>query len=338
MLTLFDCRQEPAIKNVIKFCNGSADFLALVNQATRKLMRRGDWWGTVVPIYVCIRNGCVVWPRYVGNVRRLNICNRTIPVSNMWGTFLDGKMNGCHNNGWGGWAGPQCTLTNEGNTSVFQDIQGDGRTIRSYARCTADYGRKNWVFGTDNNGQPLMTDNGNGTFTPGLVFVNALPFGTTNTFVRHIDYIVRESTQLPVDYYAYNASTNLLEDLAHYEPSETRPSYERTKLGGNWSNNVTTSCSPGCCQSIKGVLAMVKLKYIPAINDLDLVLIDNMDALALEIQSIKFAEAGDRTSALEYEADAIRELQRQLEDESPDDQFSVIDNTFGGRTFSNTCF
>lgn len=336
MLTFLDCKQDDGIRNVAKACPDSPEFAQLVNKAVRKLMRRGDWQSTLTPAYFCVRNGCVVFDRYVGNVRRLNICNRTIPVHNMWGTYLEGK-GGCHY-GWHNWRGGDCSLTNEGKTSVFQDIQGEGRTVRVYTRCNVDYGKKTWIFGVDNNGQPLQTDNGDGTFSMGVVITAAAPFGSSNTFIRHIDYTLREATQCPTDMYAYNATTNLLEDVAHYEPSETRPSYEKARLGGNWPNNFTTSCAPGCCSTVKGVLAMVKLKFIPAIADTDLILIDNLDALALEIQSIKFAESGDLANSVAYEASSIRELNRQLEDDSPDDQFSVSNNVFGGASFTNSCF
>lgn len=336
MLTLREVKDAPEIKAVSKFCPDSAEFVALINQVTRKLARRGDWSGTVVPIFVCVRNGCVVWPRYVGRVRRINMCNQTVPVRNMWYEFMEG-VNGCHSS-WKSWMGGECQLLDQGQTSVLQDVMGDGRTIRAYARCQADFGKTMRIFGTDNNGQQLITKNTDGTWSAGTPITLANPFGSTSVFVRHVDYVTRDATQCPVDVYAYNATTNVLEDLAHYEPSETTPSYQRTKLGGSWPNSCSTSQSPGCCQARKGVLALVKLKFIPAIADTDLILIDNIDALVLEIQATKSREAGDLVSMAAFQRAAIEELNRDLEDNSPDDQFAVNDLTFGGRTFTNRCF
>lgn len=85
-------------------------------------------------------------------------------------------------------------------------------------------------------------------------------------------------------------------------------------------------------------MALVKLKHIDAQVPTDLLVIDNIDAFVLEIQATKSREAGDIESMRMFQASAIEELNRQLEDESPDDQFSAINNVFGGASFSNSCF
>lgn len=339
MITFSDLKTS-SLRKIAQNCANSADFADLVNQATRKFMRRGDWAGTVVPIYVCATAGCVVWPQYVGQVRRLNICNQPIPVRNMWYEFMSGVRQ-CEGGFWRQTLGPLAGLAAQGRTSVFQDIQGDGRLVRVYARCTTDYGKTVKIFGLDNNGQTLQTDNGDGTFSLGLNLILAAPYVSASTYVRSIDYVLKDETQCPVDMYAYNASTDLLEDLAHYEAGETRPSYEKTKLVlQNYPNPCSgnTSLSPTCCGTARGVVALVKLRFIPVKTDTDLVLIDNEDALKLMVQSILNHEAGDRKGALQYESDAIRELNRELEDVSPDDQLSALDNVLGPYTFSQQCF
>ena len=83
---------------------------------------------------------------------------------------------------------------------------------------------------------------------------------------------------------------------------------------------------------------MVKLRFIPVVADSDLVLIPNIDALKYAFRSQLANEKGDVAMTREYLAEAIEELNRELEDNSPDDQFSAKDNTFGGVTFSNQSF
>lgn len=335
MLTLRDTKDDLGIRRVTGFCPDSEDYISLVNEATRRLLRRGDWPGTITPIYLCVRQGCVVWPRYVLNVRKLKTCHHTIKPQNMWGDFLP-RGRHCE---WGHWHGPSLPMFNQGTTSVFQDIMGDGRLVRAYPRCQADIGRTVTLFGTDNNGQQLQThDTVTNTWTPGVILTLALPFVSTTTYVRHIDYVLKDETNCPVNLYAYNATTNVLEDLAQYDPGETRPSYERTRLSMGESATFGGCSSSPCCGVSQGVTALVKLRFIAAKFDTDLVIIDNLDALKLEIQSIKFGEAGDRANAKALEADAIAELNRQLEDESPDDQFTADDQVFGSATFTNHCF
>jgi hypothetical protein len=337
MLTLGDCQNDLGLLRIASYCGTSPDFIDLINAATRQALRRGDWVGTVVPIYVCVTNGCVVWPRYVQTVRKLSFCRNPVKVQNPWYTYMEGVHNSCDGWAWGGTSGTWMSdwgghIRQQGKTSVFQDIQGDGRLVRAYARCPGDLGQTLTIFGTDNNGQILQTQNGDGSFSTGAILTLQSPFASTSQYVRSIDYVLKDPTQCPVDLFAYNASALLLEPLATYDPTETRPSFERTSV------NIPSGCvvSGGGCQ--QGVAALVKLKFIPAQAPTDLVLIDNLDALKLLVQSIKFREAGDRNGAKEYENDAIHELNRQLEEMSPDDQFAAIDSTFGGITFSQQCF
>lgn len=352
MLTLGEVQASKGIQAVARFCPTSDEFLELVNSATRRLGRRGDWAETVVPIYVCVFQGCVVWPRYVGSVRKINICNRTVSVNSLWYSFMTG-VNGITNGGLGGpwgygargwdsyasWRGGSCGLTQMGKTPVLQDAMGDGRTVRAYTRCPKDYGKTMKIFGTDNNNQPLQEKDINGNWVTGITLTLQSPFASSSTFVRHIDYVIRDQTQCIVDCYYYNATTDLLEDMAHYEPSETEPSYAKTQLS-NWPHTSFQSgvATPSCCAGLRGVMALVKLKFIDAQVASDLILVPNIDALQKEIQAINSERAGDLVKAKAFELDAVRELNRQLEDEMPDDNFPASNNVFGGTQFQNHCF
>lgn len=338
MNVLQDAMDDLAIRRIASYCPTSPEFIDLVNRSVRRSMRRGDFVGTTAIIYVCTYNGCVVWPRYVQNVRKLSYCHNSIPVKNQWYSFMEGVCNRTGSwtwNGLGGnWVDSQGLLLQQGRSSLFQDIQGDGRLVRAYVRCPNDEGKTVTIFGVDNNGQPLQTQNLDGSYSMGVILTLPDPttqFVSTNQYVRSIDYVLKDETECPVGLYAYNASTNLLEDLAQYDPSETRPSYEKTKLSAaNGFGNA------GCCS--KGVLALVKLKYYPAKNPTDILYIDNLDALQFMIQSCKLGEAGDINGSRAMRLESVNELNRQLEDESPDDTFSANNATFGPATFTNQCF
>lgn len=350
-IPLGELQSSKAIQAVAKFCPTSDEFISLMNEVDRKLERRGDFSGTVIPIYVCAYNGCITWPRYVSSVRAVNLCHRNVEVKNGWWDFMLGQRDYCRN--WAGlssWRGAQCTMVQTQKTSVFQDIQGDGRYVRAYARCQADLGKTLTIFGTDNNGQPLMQRDINNNWIMGQTITLANPFGSTMVTVRSIDYVLKDLTQCPVDLYAYNPATDTgvapnlgLEDLAHYDPSELRPSFQRTRLGG--MNGFGTGCGQSnmgqqsiCCGRKQPMLALVKLKHIDALVPTDLLVIDNIDAFVLEVQATKLREAGDFVGMKHFQAEAISELNRQLEDDSPDDQFSSINNVFGGASFSQQCF
>lgn len=340
MLVLQDAMDDLGIRRVASFCQTSLDFRDLVNSAQRRLLRRGDWVGTVVPIYVCVYNGCVVWPRYVQSVRKISACNQPLQVQNLWYNYMEGVHNNCgawgYNGMTGKWMNYEGSMAQQGKSSLFQDIQGDGRLVRAYVRCPNDEGKTVTIFGTDNNGQILQTQNLDGSYSTGVVLTLPDPvtqFVSTSQYVRSIDYVLKDQTECPVDLFAYNATELVLEPLATYDPSETRPSYEKTRINFQMWNLAGASCS-----CLKGVMALVKLKFIPAQLPTDLLLIDNLDALKLAIQGVKLGEAGDINGERARIADSIREMNHDIEDWSPDGQFAAQDNTFGGATFGQQCF
>jgi hypothetical protein len=318
--------KESSIINISGVSSTGPSFAQLINSATQRLLRRGDWVGTVVPIFSCVFKGCVVWPRYVKDIRRLNVCkHRFAPVQNMWWDFLpfDGKR-GWRDQSWSSYCGPQVTAMVQPKVPVFQDIQGDGRTLRAYPATPLDNNKTVTVFGTDNNGQPLMTT-GAGGFTMGIKAQLKLPYVEfsnqgTSVLVRSIDRVIKDRTQGPVRLYAWNSSASVLEDVAYYEGSETNPSYLKTQIhtGGCGCN----SNADGSAATF-GVIAIVKLAFVPVVNDDDLVLIDNVEALKNMVMSIRAEEAVDFETAATYEARAIRSLNLDLADRDEAEQIPV---------------
>jgi len=314
--TFSEAKAYSALKDVAGKCPGGAAFKDLLNEGTSRLMRRGDWDGTILPIYVCAYSGCVVFNRYVGQVRKANVCNRTVPIQNNWSDFnvFGNDWRSC----WNTWRGAEARMIGSTRTPVFQDILGDGRLVRAYARCNADIGKTLTIFGTDNNGQTLMRKDELGNFVEGKVITLAKPFASTDVYVRHIDRVLKDKTQCPVDVYGYNATTDVLENVAHYEPSETNPAYAKYQL------------HTGCCGNLKSVVALVKLQFVPVEVDTDLVLIENLDALADYMQSLRYRKAGDTNAANDFEASAIRELNLDLHNRDDESGVTVQNDVFGG--------
>lgn len=301
-------------------CNNSPAFLQLLNEGIQDLMRRGDIAGTVIPIHVCASRGCVVFNRYVGQVRRINLCRYPTPIKNFWTDYLNPSDTMWQSN-----CGSSCRITAGGWTPVFQDIMGEDRLVRAFPSVQADVGKTVTIFGTDNNGQPLMHRESDGLWYDGWPITLAIPYGVTTDGahagplpVRHIDRIVLGDMNGIVRLYAFNTVTSLLEALGEYMPGETVPSYQRYNIGAG------SCCGPltGCGGTFT-VLALVKLRFIPVARDTDLVLVNNLSALKKYMQSVKFGEAGDDVNATKYELKAIRELNLQLKDEFPDDQMPV---------------
>ena len=315
MIRLADVKASSAI-NIAGVSPNSSEFVRLINEATRRLMRRGDWEGLIQPIQVCITAGCVVWPRYVKAVRKLNLCKSGIPINNVWYDFLPYNRGRMQDNFWYAWLDQPGHMTFKMRTPVFQDIQGDGRTVRAYTSTPLDNNRTIRIFGEDTNGQRLQTQ-GIGGWKDGITLTLQTPYVESTVQVRRIDRVIKDTTQGPVRLYAWNTATSLLEDLALYASDETNPSYERTQIS-------LTNC---CCDS-QSVVALIKLAFVPVVNDDDWVLVDNLDAIKNMIRSIKCEEADDDPGKEKNEKAAIRELNLDISDQTMDEQIPVSFGAF----------
>lgn len=334
MMTLSSV-QIPSFQTASGYCTTSADFLGIVNQIIPRLANRGDWPGWLLPIRVCVRQGCVTWPRYVNQIRKANTCRHTVRMRNVFYEWLD-YQGPRHLHAWQSWLSHERNLVAQFRAPFYSDIFGLNSTIRVVPMVQADIGKTVTFFGTDTNNQPLRTNNGDGTWSEGITVAAALPFGSTSTFIGHIDRTRKDLTQGNLLIYGYDSVQNAMYDLAVYEPSELNPSYLRNQLDGGHHHG-QSGCNTGCQETI---IALVKLKFIPVMVPSDgLIFLDGSEgALLHAIRAVKREEAGDPAGARGFWTMAVEELNRQLEDFSPDDSFSAVNNVFAGKTFRNKCF
>lgn len=320
------------LKEVAAACPNSDEFLSLVNTASEKLMRRGDWPGLLQPIHVCSFSGCVVFPRFVQQIRAINVCRHNVEMKNYWWEFFDDTQRHL----WPNWCGPECSIVNRTRTPVFQDIMGDGRQLRFYPQYRVDVGKVIRVFGVDTSGIELRTrDTTTQSYADGVDYRLQLPFGTSLRNVRRIDRILMPpDLQGNVYAYAYNISTAVNEFVATYEPGDINPAFERYQL--SLPRCDTTSGGCGCS---KPIVALVKMRFVPARTDNDLILVENIEALKMMIQSIKAGEAGDFNKQVVTEKASIREMNLEMKDRLPDDQIPIDLGEMGGTLIgSQSCF
>jgi hypothetical protein len=149
MITLTDL-QTPQFMQAAGFCTGDVKFLEILNDAVNELLIRGDWPGTLVPIRVCIKNGCVTWPRYVGQVRKINNCNASVPIGNQWFQFMEhGHSRGpeAWYNSWG-WRGGciDGAANMQFRAPTYNDVYGTDCYLRVYPMAQEDAGATVKIF------------------------------------------------------------------------------------------------------------------------------------------------------------------------------------------------
>lgn len=328
MLSLKDC-QTSQFNTAAGGCVTSPEFFELLNDTVDELMRRGDWPGTLVPIRVCVRNGCVTWPRYVGEVRKINLCTSSAPVQNVWHQFMEHGQGHRGIYGWNSWCAGETKMQMQFRAPTYNDIYQSYSTVRVYPMVQQDAGATVTLFGLDQYNQPLkeLVD---GEWRDGVTITVANPFGSTSVFVNRIDRVVKSVTQGKLNMYSYDVERDVLWDLASYEPSETNPDYLRYRLEGSWP---TETCASSCNRT---VIALVKLQNLPIRVPTDLVIINNRRALLLGIRALRMEQALGDASAL-WRA-AIESLNRDAENASPDEQMSVQNNILAGQSWSNRMF
>jgi hypothetical protein len=299
------------------------EFASLVNAATRQLMTRGSWWGTVQGIRGCVYDGCVVWPRTVSAVLALNANNHPTIPANRWYEYMqwDGQCSdwaGAYSRRHRGHAGRHESV-NDGTLPVFNPIpDGQCRLIRFYIDNPNDAGKTIRIYGKDGNGQMLTGIRPDNTVQDGIVLTLQLPYVETNFLIRRIDRVVKDPTLSRVRGYQVDTD-GILYDMCVYEAGETSPDYFRTRVHARTGR--------GCCPTM--INALVKLAFVPVRFDDDLVLIENMDALRDMVMSIKEKEAGHITESRAAEQSAFRELNYELRNRVPDEQVIVSFRPFG---------
>lgn len=307
----------------------SCDFLVICRDAVRQLMNRGGWFATVNPLDACVRDGVVTWPRGVSAILGININEHPVMISNMWYQFMQPNM---HGNGWArdyrrtGWFG-NASVETTGRACVFNPIKAEGFTIRTFITQASDAGKKITYYGIDVNGNPIITKRLDGTIQSGVQVVLANPTMDTPVAIRHVTRVVKDETDGDVLAYQYNLASGFLLDLARYQATETNPQYITTALRGACNlRQQPNGNNDGC---VRCVSSLVKSEFVPFKFDDDLVQIDSEDAIRDMVLSIRKKDQGDLQASLGYETSALRELNYQMKQRYPDDQFQVNFRPFG---------
>jgi hypothetical protein len=306
-------------------CADSNTFLRYTNDATRRLLRRrgsSSWNGTEVNIRVCLYQSCITWPQQVQLPMAVTLCRTAIPVWGNWYEFLPFNREICRSGAglFGSMWGGNAHVTQGDYSPVFRQIECGEKYVRWYVQRQADIGKVITLYGIDANGQEIRTTWDDGTFRLGVQLVAALPFVSTSFQLRRVTRVLLPADmEGPSTLFQYDATNDVLIDMAAYQPRERSPMYRTSRLVGR-------RASEACPAQVE---AIVKLAFIPVVTDDDPVLITNEDALMLMIQAIKYEDAGDPDTALKYEAKAIHELNLELADNGPKSQLPVTFMPFG---------
>lgn len=317
-LTLGDARNDSSIRAVSRFCNDSDAFADDVNTVTRRLLRRGSWFGTEQLMRICFEGCRIVWPREVSTVEGLRFCRSgMIQLRNAWWAIAGPAPRG--------WCG-NVVMRDDNLSPTYREItDNDGKFIKWHIVKIRDVGKTLRLYGFQYGGQPLQEKNAAGEWIPGIT-LTATQAGVQTTIAVTKITSVKIPTPLEGMSYLYQVDqvTSDMIDLAAYQPGETSPSYRTSRI-----NPINSICAheDQYGRQIRQAEALVKLAYIPARVDEDFILVSNIDALALGISALNLERANDDDGAEIKLVKAIRELNAELREKLPNDQTVVMVNS-----------
>lgn len=305
---------------------------AILNAAQERLVAAKEvgsegWWGcwAEVVFQVSRSNPYLTLPRGCARVEYVTVCNAPVPVQNQFYEFArfgEGRKPNSHGSGFGCGS---LHIYDRGIWPTFTDLV-PGNRIRVYPTNVADETLRTLISGKDTN--DATVDNLDGQImVDGEYLTFQSPFTTTITGWNSITGIQKDVTIGPVSYYQVDATTGDPSLMLTMEPGETVAGYRRYYIDG-----LPSSCCSGTEPGTAQVTALVKLEPVTLRQSTDYLVIQSLEALIAECQSIRLSEMdgqGPKVESRERHNAAIRLLNGQLVHQLGKDQPAVSFSPFG---------
>ena len=292
-LTLADIKTP--ISKVLSMAATDSRVVDYINEAQERLLHKGKWPGTFARFQITSSDGSISWPRQLETIERVAVDSVPGAVRNSWYEFLEsgpGLLESTDDVG--------VQLIDRGESPVFSDITdtGGAKKLRLYTTVTADAAKIVLVQGYNQNSEWIRTqDSGTGTWYDGERLTLTTTYVESVNLFTQVTGVQKPVTEGNLTLFEYNTSDLSSTKIAEYEPLETNPSYRRSVIPGITDSTVTV---------------IGKLRYLPAVNDADYLLITSMPAIKLMVMAVRKEENNLLQEAVGYEAMAVKILNEQL--------------------------
>lgn len=302
--------------------NGSCErtkIVARINEATRRLLERPNTPVNVVRwMRYCTKNNTITLPREAEKILYSDLNGIPKPIFDVPYEFLTdgpGAMDpwDCRQylmdmgDGFPTFFDIPSLVTPDEGVDECDDFTHDPMKIIAVSTSASDRNREIRLLGKDDMSADILTTGVPGEVlrigvwengVEGTLNTNDLPPRTTQEFMD-ITGVIKPVTVGYVSLYTYDEDTHRMYFLAKYHPDETRPGYRRYKV-------LNPNFEEGTC-----IKVLVRLRYVPAKHDNDVLIIQNLGALKLMLMAISRENEREFEEAQAYEAKAYTIIRDQ---------------------------
>lgn len=319
---------ESNVAKCAEFVNSADQRLTLAQEAGSE-----GWYGSYARIAFNVDSDdpYLTLPREIARLQTATICSRPAPIQNGFYEFLDfgngtlptscGSSNGCN----------PLQIYDRQTVVSFLDIAPPNKKIRIRRTSELDAEKRVLIQGEDSNGEPIYTLDGV-TQTTGIYLELGDSFVDTPMVISKWAGVQKDQTYGRVKFYEVDTVTGAERLLLTMEPSEEVGSYRRYYL----SPLPATCCDPEA--TTVQVEAIVKLDLVPVQVDTDYTLIQNLEALICEAESVRYSTMDSseaKSLSRERHNAAIRLLQGELVHMLGADKPAVMFAPFGSARLAN---
>lgn len=312
-LRLYDVRLSD-LPQAVGLCSSDVAGVAnYVNSAQRRLLyckeaSEESWWSTwaEVAFNVYQSSPYITTPRGIARLEFLDICRQPVQINNQFYEYLQfgsGRLpRTCGNRG--------CLRAayTRNNAVTFVEMP-EGSYIRIYPTVSEDAGSRVLLQGTNSVGDVIYSNDGTNRVSGEFVTIES-PFVTSSNQFNTLTGIQKDITDGDIQIFAVDGTTGDETLLVTMEPSEQTASYRRYYL-----DNLPLNCCNDTTTETVAVSAIAKLEFIPVQVDTDYCLIQNLEALIEEAQSIRYSRIDSvsaKSMAQEKHIQAVRLLIGEL--------------------------
>lgn len=275
--------------------------LTSINLIQEELINEGDFPGVVDRWRIVADSGVLVLPGHLDRLMQITIRGIPTDVKSPWFSFVaygpgiqDDET--FRNRDWVAWGhddgilevGEFPTKTPIPLSTGSAGLPGPWN-LRVYASVGETEGAYCTVQGLDENDLEIRTQlsDGSSTWIDGEripISLGSSFYESTKTF-SELKAFTKPMTNGYVRLTAWNGTTEV--ELSNYSPDETTPSYH--KYYSPWLHRITPSDGNECCRT---VIARCRRRFVPIVEDTDVLMISNLPALRAMMIAIWKRDAG----------------------------------------------